>query len=156
WRRLSDQEALLVDGERFATRLATTVHPAPPGSEPPIDTADLLAETFETVAPDTFAGVLVREHPQLIAVTLSHLRARQAAQVLAALPEALQADVVQRMIDLHDVPPEVVRDVRDVLTGQLRTAGPSRAEASTGRTKRVAEIMNAVDDTVEERVFAHL
>jgi flagellar motor switch protein FliG len=155
WRRLSSQEALLVDGERFAGQLASAGHAA--GALPaPAGDPECLAASFEEVAPQTLAEVLAREHPQVVALTLGHLRARQAAGVLAALPEALQADVVHRMIELQEVPAEVLGEVRDLLAGRVQQLGRPAAAAPSETAKRVAEIMNAVDDGVEARVFAHL
>lgn len=155
WRRLSSQDALLVDGERLAGQLSGVAHPALPGPAA-VNDPEFLAASFETVPAPALAEVLVREHPQVVALTLSHLRARQAADVLARLPEELQADVVHRMIDLQEVPPELLGEVRDLLAGQVQQLGGATSTAPSEAAKRVAEILNAVDDGVEERVFAHL
>jgi flagellar motor switch protein FliG len=156
WRRLSNEEALVVDGERFAGQLAGSVQPlALP--VPEVADPEFLAASFEGVPPRAFAEVLGREHPQVVALTLAHLRSRQAADVLVALPEDVQADVVHRMLDLQEVPVETLGEVRDALTRQVQQLGGAAAPgASSATTKRVADLMNAVDDGVEERVFAHL
>jgi len=156
WRRLSNEEALVVDGERFAGQLAGSVQPlALP--VPEVADPEFLAASFEGVPPAAFAEVLAREHPQVVALTLAHLRSRQAADVLAALPQDVQADVVHRMLELQEVPVETLSEVRDVLTRQVQQLGSAAAPgASSVATKRVADLMNAVDGGVEERVFAHL
>src|SRR5439155_636353 len=63
--------------------------------------AEFLAASLDPVAPAALAQVLGREHPQVIALVLANLRARKAAEVLAALPEDLQPEIAERIADLQ-------------------------------------------------------
>ena len=61
---------------------------------------------------------LAREHAQTIAVVLSHLRAAASGRVLAALPQKVQAETVERLSTLGDTDPECV-SVVDARAGGL-------------------------------------
>src|SRR5439155_1104837 len=91
WRRLTEREGLLVDGEQFARQMIAAALTGT-RAERPADKAaqsggEFLAASLDPVAPAALAQVLGREHPQVIALVLANLRARKAAEVLAALPE---------------------------------------------------------------------
>jgi flagellar motor switch protein FliG len=160
WRRLTQREGLLVDGEQFARQMIAA---AASGARAP-DTArrareaggEFLASSLEPVAPAALAQVLGNEHPQVIALVLANLRPRKAAQVLAALPEPLQPEVVQRIADLQSVPDDLLAEVSDVLAGQVQGLGRVSQTPAVLGAKLVAEIMNVVDAAVETRILAHL
>ncbi len=165
WRRLTDHDGLLVDGEQFASRVIGAALSA--GGTPSASAArdirrvtqagaDFLASSLESVAPGVLAQVLGGEHPQVVALILANLRARQAAAVLAVLPEETQADLVHRITELQDVPEDLLTEVGDVIQTQVQGLGHGAAATSAGGPKIAAEIMNAADDAVESRVFAHL
>jgi flagellar motor switch protein FliG len=164
WRRLTDRDALLVDGEQFARQVIGAGGNRQQQSEAMREIAraaqagkEQLATSLEPVAPAVLAQVLAGEHPQVIALTLANLRPKQAAEVLAALPEALQPDIVQRISELQNVSEDVLADVGGVLQGQVRgLGGAAQGGASAGRAKLAAEIMNVIDKAVEARVFTQL
>lgn len=160
WRRLTDRDGYLVDGERFAREMMGTLgggtssgREATRGTQPP---GEFLAATLEGFAPSVVAQLLASEHPQVIAVVLANLQARQAAGVLGALPEALQPDIVQRIADLQNVSEDLLAEVGDVLQGQVQGLTRTSKDQEVAGARLVAEIMNAVDKTVEERIFAQL
>src|SRR6266404_419308 len=80
WRRLTEREGLLVDGERFARQMiaaaltgAREERPADKAAQPG---GEFLAASLDPVAPAALAQVLGREHPQVIALVLANLRAQ--------------------------------------------------------------------------------
>jgi flagellar motor switch protein FliG len=165
WRRLSEQEGLLVDGERFARQLIASGLATGHGHEAARELeratqsgGDFLASTVQGLPPAVVAQVLGSEHPQVIAVVLASLAPKQAAAVLGALPETIQPDIVQRIADLQEVSEDLLAEVGEVL--QVLVRGLERPPAAAGvrpaGAKIAADIMNAVDDTVEEQVFAQL
>jgi flagellar motor switch protein FliG len=169
WRRLTEKDGFLVDGEDFARRVVTAAAAAQGGrnakSQAMIELERAaeagrqeLSKVLERVAPGVLAGVLATEHPQAIALTIANLRPKQAAEVLAALPETLQADIVHRITELQNVPEEVLDDVGVVIRGQLAGLGAAAqgARAGAGRAKLAAEIMNVIDKAVEARVLGEL
>src|SRR5690242_4651315 len=165
WRRLTDRDGLLVDGEEFASQVISEVlagghehlaHPSRDLKRVTQTGGDFLASSLEPVPPAMLAQVLANEHPQVIAVILANVRARHAAQVLAALPEAVQPEIVHRIAELQPVPEDLLAEVGDALQGLVRGLARASDRPATGGAKLAAAIMNAVDDTVETRVFSQL
>src|SRR5262249_29673219 len=60
-------------------------------------------------SPRALGRLLEREHPQTIAVVVSHLPSDRAAEVLAGLPAELQIEVARRLVDLDETDPEILR-----------------------------------------------
>jgi flagellar motor switch protein FliG len=162
WRRLTNRDGLFMDGEQFARQVLTSVLPA--GARGGMremkratqSGAEILAATLEPVPPAALAQVLAGEHPQVTALTVAALPPRQAAQVLGALPEAMQADIVHRITDMQNVSDDVLAEVGDALQGKVSGLGRASQGAPVGGTRVAAAILNAVDETVEQRVFSHL
>jgi flagellar motor switch protein FliG len=165
WRRLTDRDGLLVDGEQFASRVISDVLQ---GSRSQLTMAsrdvkrvtqtghDFLASSLKPVPPAMLAQLLANEHPQVIAVILANLRARHAAQVLAALPEALQPEIVHRIAELQSVPEDLLAEVGDALQGLVQGLAGAADGAAAGGARLAAAIMNVTDDEVETRIFGHL
>jgi flagellar motor switch protein FliG len=87
---------------------------------------------------ETLANFLLREHPQTVAVVVSHLPADRAAEVLAQLPGTLQAEVLRRLVELEETSPEIIREIEQGLASlltdqtrvvQRRSAGMAAASA---------------------------
>jgi flagellar motor switch protein FliG len=93
-----------------------------------------------------------------VAFVLSNLQAKQAADVLAKLPEDLGPDILHRISELKDVSPELLDEVGAVLTREVAGLGSAGGEprAGAGGAKRAADIMNLADKTIEQRVFTYL
>src|SRR6476620_11570441 len=75
---------------------------------------------------------LAREHAQTIAVVLSHLPPERAAAVLAALPQKVQADTVERLLTLGETDPECV----SVLKRELESWAAQRDGLRAGHGRR--------------------
>src|SRR5438445_4337230 len=160
WRRLTEREGLLIDGERFARQMIaaalTGAREERPAGRAGQGGGEFLAASLDPVAPAALAQVLGREHPQVIALVLANLRARKAAEVLAALPEDLQPEIAERIADLQSVPEDLLADVGDVLAGQVQGLGRVAPRAGFLGAKLIADILNVADEADEARVFAHL
>jgi flagellar motor switch protein FliG len=155
-RRLGGHDGVPVDGERFARQLVGTVRAGPTGQTDERmahDGGELLASRLEAVPAAALAELVAGEHPQTIAVVIANLPARKAADVLALIPEALQADVVHRIADLQPVPAGVLADLAEVLDGQIEAFRAREPGADGARI--AAQILNAAPMPVGERVFAH-
>jgi len=63
---------------------------------------------LERMEPEVFAGILSDEHPQTIAVILSHLGVKQASKALQSLPIETAADVIFRIARMDKVSPELI------------------------------------------------
>ncbi|HJQ84007.1 MAG TPA: flagellar motor switch protein FliG [Candidatus Binatia bacterium] len=161
WRRLTEGDGLLVDGERFARQMIAAasmgvVREEPGDRRPGAAGAEALATSLEPIASPMVAQVLAGEHPQVMALVLANLPPRKAADILAALPEAVQADVVQRIVDLQSVADDLLAEVGDVLAGEVHGLGRAAQGPQFVGAKLAAEIMNVADEALEQRVFARL
>lgn len=63
---------------------------------------------------------LLQEHPQTIAVVLARLEPEQAGEIMKLLPAFIQADLVTRIVQIDQLPSEVVEEVDALLHGLLR------------------------------------
>ena len=162
WRWLSSREGFLVDGEQFVRQLIAVGGQDPQAMRDMSRTIethrDDLAAHLEPVSAPVLAQMLSAEHPQVIAFVLANLQAKQAAAVLAALPDELAPDIVHRICDLKNVSPEVLAEVSSVIRRQVQGLAQTLPEAGQGpgSAKVAADIMNMVDKAVEARVFSAL
>jgi|APLak6261679142_1056127.scaffolds.fasta_scaffold00011_39 flagellar motor switch protein FliG len=87
---------------------------------PPTHQPEELLGMVATADAESLAMILSREQPQTIALVLSSLTAERAALVMDRLPLSLRPQVVGRMAVVEAVAPEVLREVRNALTGELQ------------------------------------
>lgn len=106
--------------------------------------------------PTQILSFIVDEHPQTIALVLSHLNPNQAATVLSGLPQELRAEVARRIAIMDRTPPEVIREIERVLERKLSSSVISSAFTSVGGVKSLVEILNWVDRTTEKTILENL
>ena len=103
---------------------------------------------LNNAAPETLAGVLRGEHPQVIALILAHLGHRQASSVLQTMEPAIAGDVLYRVARMEKVSPEMLALVQtaldrkgDISIGQELTpsGGPDRAAQMLNLLGQAAE-----------------
>jgi flagellar motor switch protein FliG len=95
------------------------------------------------------------EHPQTIALILSHLSATQAASLLANLPPQVRSDVVLRIAELDRVSPDVVARISLVISDKMKSLGEMRAEPRGG-PRSVADILNRMEASLSDEVLNSL
>jgi len=111
----------------------------------------VLAKTFgpegsakETLQSEAPGFSLADEHPQTIALMLSHVDAAQAATLLAKLPLLLGSDVTLRIAQLDRVSPDVIARMSAGIGQKLAMLGQVKTEMSGG-PRAVAEILKRID-----------
>jgi flagellar motor switch protein FliG len=125
---------------------------------PPARLAAAHAKRFEFLedAPmDALVPYLSREHVQTIAVVLSHLAPARAAIVLAALPQKLQSDVIERLALLGETDSESVVVVERELVEWMAKRSIGRSSSPRG-SESVASILAATDATTRDEIMANL
>jgi len=95
------------------------------------------------------------EHPQTIALILSHLPSDKASEVLAGLSQEKQLEVVVRIARMEQTNPEVIREVERGLESRL-SAIVSQTFDKTGGVDTVAEILNLADRATEKAILEQL
>jgi len=116
---------------------------------------ELYPSTFKKLSslePKIIVNFLKNEHPQTIAVILSHLDPVFAAEILSELPENMQSNVMLRIAQLDKISPDIVAEIDKVLEDELFSVEMSDAK-KVGGAGKVAEILNNVDRNLEEIVL---
>jgi flagellar motor switch protein FliG len=106
------------------------------------------------IDPRLLAGFIKGEHPQTIAIIVSHLGDQKASQVLGNLPEQLQFEVVARIANLETVPPDLIQEVDEVLEKELTSIG--KRGQQIGGISVVAEILNHCDRRTGDSILQFL
>ena len=104
---------------------------------------------------EPLAAFLAVEHPQTVALVLSHLQPGVAACVLANLPAELQPDVIARICAMDRVDPEVLSVVDRVLRVKIGAIAAKETKP-TGGVATVVEILNVAPRAIEKHVIESL
>ena len=98
---------------------------------------------------------VIDEHPQTIALIMSHLPAGFGAEILAGLPPERQIAVVRRMATMSQTNPEIIREVEQGLENRMsNVVGHSFQNA--GGVESVASMLNVSDRATERSILDHL
>lgn len=105
--------------------------------------------------PENLLTFVVEEHPQTIALILSHLPAPLAAQVLSGLPSNKQLEVVRRVAMMEQTSPEVVHDVEKSLESRMTSTFNQQLEKAGG-VSTVAQMLNVTDRMTNKSILESL
>ncbi len=95
------------------------------------------------------------EHPQTIALIVSHLPFHKASEILAGLAGPKQIEVVKRVANMERTNPEVVTEVERGLEARLANMLSQNFE-KLGGVETVAEMLNLVDRSTEKAIMEGL
>jgi flagellar motor switch protein FliG len=112
-------------------------------------------DALQKADPGQLAKFIHNEHPQTIALVLSHLSQTQAAALLTSLPSQMRADVALRMASLDQISPDVIIKIASVIGQKLKTLGEFSRE-SYGGVRAVAEMLNRLDSTSTREILTHI
>ncbi len=112
-------------------------------------------DAIQKADPQQLAKFIHNEHPQTIALVLSHLNSTQAAALLTSLPAGLRADVSQRMASLDQISPEIILKIVGVIGSKLKALGEFSRE-SYGGVRAVAEMLNRLDSASSREILDHI
>jgi flagellar motor switch protein FliG len=105
--------------------------------------------------PIQLAQFIGGEHPQTIALILSHLQATHAAQTMVHLSAEVRTEVALRIATMDRTPPEVVEQVEDVLKRKLSSV-ISHDFTSVGGTQFLVNMLTTVDRGTEKQILEYL
>jgi flagellar motor switch protein FliG len=132
------------DGKRMAERLLQSIE-----RDSPTDNA------LEKADPQQLAKIIIREHPQTIALILCQVGTANAAKLLGALPEELRGQVVRRMASLDQVSPEIINRLVKLIETKLSIGGEGHLKPCGG-LRAVAELLNRVEGPMTEEILQAL
>jgi len=98
---------------------------------------------------------IIDEHPQTIALILSHLPAAAGAEILAGLVPERQLQVVQRISSMGQTSPEIIEQVEHGLEKRMSSL-MSQSFKNTGGVGAVAEMLNVSDRATERSLLENL
>jgi flagellar motor switch protein FliG len=101
-------------------------------------------DALQKTDPGQLAKFIHSEHPQTIALVLSHLNPSQAAGLLSSLPAEIRGDVALRMATLDQISPDIIAKIATVIGAKLKSLGELSRE-SYGGVNAVAEMFNRLD-----------
>lgn len=104
---------------------------------------------------DNLLTFIADEHPQTIALILSHAPSQLAADVLAKLPADKQIEVIRRIANMEQTRPDVVREVEESLESRLRATFNQQMEKAGG-VPAVAQILNVTDRMTNKGILETL
>ena len=105
--------------------------------------------------PVQLGNFIQTEHPQAIALILSHLHPQQAASVLMRLEPELQAEVAIRIATMEHTTPEIVEQVEDVLKKKMASVITNDFSAVGGvdtLVKMLVQANRATEKTILDAV----
>ena len=109
-------------------------------------------DALQKVDPQQLAKFIHSEHPQTIALILSHLNASQAAGLLSSLPQEMRSDVALRMANLDTISPEIIAKIASVIASKLKALGDVSRE-TYGGVNAVAEMFNRLDGNTSRDIL---
>jgi flagellar motor switch protein FliG len=98
---------------------------------------------------------IIDEHPQTIALIMSHLPPNYGAEILAGLPEQRRLAVVRRIATMGRTNPEIIREVEKGLERRMSSVMTQSFEHAGG-VEAVAEMLNVSDRATERALMDSL
>ncbi len=132
----------------------------------PGDASDILKQVTQTIQQVPFQFLLKTEadniltfiqdeHPQTIALILSHIQAQKSAEIIQGLPQQKQVEVIKRIAAMDQTNPEVIREVEVGLESRLADVVSQTFEKAGGVTS-AAEMLNLADRSTEKGILESL
>ena len=95
------------------------------------------------------------EHPQTIALVLSHLSPKQSAEIMGNLPPERQLSVVRRIATMGQTSPEIIQEVERALEHRMSSVMSQQFEKAGG-VETAAAILNVIDRSTEKNLLENL
>jgi flagellar motor switch protein FliG len=110
---------------------------------------------LRTIDSQNILTYVIDEHPQTIALVLSHLPAPAGAAILAGLPPERQISVVQRIAQMGQTSPDIIKEVELGLERRMSSV-MSQSFENAGGVGAVAEMLNVADRATERQLMEQL
>jgi len=109
-------------------------------------------DSLQKSEPQQLANLIHGEHPQTIALILSHLNPIQSAALLEALPEEMRPSLAARMANLEQISPEIIGKIAQTIDDRLKSLG-DLSRQSYGGVRAVAEMFNHMDAGLRKNIL---
>jgi len=96
---------------------------------------------------------LSKEHPQTIALIMSHLSPEQTAEAIKEMPDDLRTEVIYRIATLGKISPQTLKQIERVVD-DLAGLSINQQMSKIGGTKSVAVILNRTSVSLSKEIIA--
>ena len=110
---------------------------------------------LQSVDSQNLMTFIIDEHPQTIALILSHLPPSYGAEIIAGLPSDRQLAVIRRIAIMGQTNPEIIQEVERGLESRMSSVMSQQFEKAGG-VSTVAEILNVTDRATERGLLENL
>jgi len=93
-----------------------------------------------------------KEHPQIIALILSHLKPKKAAIILDNLPDEIQEEITKRIAAMDKTSPEVIWKIEEVLRKNFSNIASAKYVTAGGIVFAV-ETLKYVKSTTKTKIL---
>ncbi len=118
------------------------------------------SEPFRALLPldaKQVAQIIRGEHPQVLAIVISHLDAPVAAELLRDMDENLRYDVIKRIAATADLPNELIRQIDEMMEVRAFSLSKRGMEPpADARFKTVAQMLNVCDPSLTKSILERL
>lgn len=114
-----------------------------------------LFQKIRRLDPKTVSNFIRSEHPQTIAIILTHLDSSQASAILEELSSTLQTEVICRIAELESIPPGIVEEIDQVLQQEITTIKGFEGQ-KRGGVRLAAEILNQMEGAAEGNILKEI
>lgn len=112
-------------------------------------------EFLNEIDSHTISVILGKEAPQTIAVTLSYINPKKAAEVLKQFPKEVQSQIAIKMAMTSKTHPEAVAEIAKVIRKKYESRDKSEF-TSAGGAESLAGILNHIDKSLEDQILKEL
>ena len=98
---------------------------------------------------------LSKEHPQTIALIMSHLSPEQTAEAIKEMPDDLRTEVMYRIATLGKISPQTLKQIERVVD-DLAGLSINQQMSKIGGTKSVAVILNRTSVSLSKEIIASI
>lgn len=113
-------------------------------------------DLLQNADPDEIANMLMEEHPQAVALVISYLDVKLAAQILTQMPREMQVSVTLRLAQMDRVSPQVIEAIEQGLKQKMSGLMSEVEYRTTGGVDYLVRMLNLVDRGVQKSIFETL
>jgi len=114
-------------------------------------------EVVEMLDPEFLAMTIISEHPQTQALIISALtHTGNAAKIVNALPEKVQADVAYRILHMLPVPRQIYREVFVILMRELKANEATVQSSKDAGLNSFVQMLQLADEADATTILSNL
>ena len=112
-------------------------------------------DVLQRADPQQLATFIHNEHPQTVALILSHVGGSQAARLLRSLSPEMRTEVSVRMASLDQISPEIISRISAIVGQKLKSVGELNRQ-DYGGVRAVAEIFNRLEQEESKEILENI